>query len=161
MNLQRLDVETFKNVIAHAPLVSIDLCIVHERKLLLGQRRNEPLKDVWFTPGGRILKGEAWSECLQRVADLELGLRASEFGDFRLMGIWDHFYDNSAFSKNISTHYVNLPHYIVSEHSPKVRADDQHLGMKWFELDQVVSGDDFHEYTKAYAAWLLENVVIT
>src|SRR5450830_1706033 len=33
-------------------------------------------------------------------------------GQARLMGAWDHFYPDSAFSPSVSTHYVNLPHWL-------------------------------------------------
>ena len=106
-----LDTQTFTTVIHSTPLVSIDLCLVCDDQLLLGKRRNEPLKEQWFTPGSRILKNESWQRCLSRVALSELGLNVIDVGQFTLMGIWDHFYDNSVIDETISTHYVNLPHY--------------------------------------------------
>ena len=51
-----LDSKNFKIIIENTPLVSIDLCIVCDSQILLGKRENEPLKGVWFTPGGRIFK---------------------------------------------------------------------------------------------------------
>ena len=51
-----LEKEIFKKVVKNAPLVSIDLCIVCDGKILFGKRKNDPLKGFFFTPGGRILK---------------------------------------------------------------------------------------------------------
>ena len=51
-----LDIATFKIIIENTPLVSIDLCLICGGQILLGRRNNEPLKGVWFTPGGRVLK---------------------------------------------------------------------------------------------------------
>ena len=51
-----LDSKSFKIIIEKTPLVSIDLCIVCDSQIILGKRENEPLKGVWFTPGGPILK---------------------------------------------------------------------------------------------------------
>ena len=53
-----LDAQTFRTVIENAPLISIDLYLIFEGQILLGKRNNEPLKDEWFTPGGRIHKNE-------------------------------------------------------------------------------------------------------
>ena len=64
----------FKTVFKNAPLVSIDLCIVCDEKILLGKRKNNPLKGFFFTPGGRFLKNEAHIDCLKRAAKSELGL---------------------------------------------------------------------------------------
>jgi colanic acid biosynthesis protein WcaH len=107
-----LDAQTFKTVIENAPLVSIDLCFIFEGRILLGKRNNEPLKDEWFTPGGRIHKNETWQNALRRVGELELGLSDVPVEKFELMGVWDHFYSNSVVDQDISTHDVNLPHYI-------------------------------------------------
>ena len=80
-----LDVQTFKAVIENTPLVSIDLCLVCNGQILLGKRRNEPLKGRWFTPGGRIHKNETWQDALLRVAEAELGLIGIAVEDFALM----------------------------------------------------------------------------
>ena len=58
----------------NTPLVSIDLCLICNGQILLGKRRNEPLKGIWFTPGGRIHKNETWQDALLRIAEVELGL---------------------------------------------------------------------------------------
>jgi colanic acid biosynthesis protein WcaH len=70
----------------------------------LGKRKNDPLKGEWFTLGGRIYKNDTWQNTLLRISKVELGLRDILVEDFSVMGIWDHFYENSAFSQDISTH---------------------------------------------------------
>ena len=150
-----LDAEPFKSLVENAPLVSIDLCLVCNGQLLLGKRNNEPLKGHWFTPGGRILKNEPWADCLRRVARSELGLEIRSPENFSLMGIWDHFYNNSILGQDISTHYVNLPHYIVFESRPVITMDDQHGEFEWFELSLVSDDENFNVYMRNYASWLL------
>ncbi|MBT7167878.1 MAG: NUDIX domain-containing protein, partial [Porticoccaceae bacterium] len=98
-----LDAQTFKTVIENTPLVSIDLCLICNGQILLGKRRNEPLKGRWFTPGGRIHKNETWQDALLRIAEVELGLGDTAVESFSLMGMWDHFYNNSALDQDIST----------------------------------------------------------
>lgn len=159
-----LDSQTFKSVIENTPLVSIDLCLVCNDQILLGKRRNEPLKGRWFTPGGRIHKNESWQDALLRIAEVELGLGLGlDLGDtslecFSLMGVWDHFYNNSAFDQNTSTHYVNLPHYADLQAEPEITLDDQHGEFKWFELSVVSNDEKFHPYMRNYAIWLLNNM---
>ena len=63
-----LDYEVFKSVVNNATLVSVDLCLVFNGQILMGKRNNEPLKDQWFTPGGRIQKNERWQDALRRIA---------------------------------------------------------------------------------------------
>jgi len=153
-----LDAQTFKIVIENTPLVSIDLCLVFGGQLLLGKRTNEPLKGEWFTPGGRIHKNETWQDALLRVAEVELGLSGIAVEGFSLMGVWDHLYNNSALDQNISTHYVNLPHYAEFKSRPQITLDDQHGDFKWFDLSVVAKDEKFHLYIRNYASWLLNNM---
>ena len=153
-----LDAQTFKSVIENTPLVSIDLCLICNGQILLGKRRNEPLKGTWFTPGGRIHKNETWQDALLRIAEVELGLSGIAVDDFALMGMWDHFYNNSALDQNTSTHYVNLPHYAEFKSKPQITLDDQHGEFKWFDLSEVAKDEKFHLYIHNYATWLLNNM---
>tara|TARA_B110000211_G_C13559280_1_gene327080 strand:+ start:24 stop:500 length:477 start_codon:yes stop_codon:yes gene_type:complete len=151
-----LEKETFKTVVKNTPLVSIDLCIVWDGKILLGKRKNDPLKGFFFTPGGRILKNETWQDCLCRVASSELALKVRDPNDFRLMGVWDHFYENSAVGEGISTHYVNLPYCICMKKKPDFQIDEQHEKISWFDLKEVASSSGFHKHMRNYASHLLE-----
>ena len=153
-----LDAQSFKTVIENTPLVSIDLCLVCEDQLLLGKRINEPLKGEWFTPGGRIHKNETWQHALLRIVKAELGLCDIAIENFSLMGVWDHFYNNSALDQNTSTHYVNLPHYAEFQSKPKITLDDQHAEFKWFDLAVVSNDEKSHPYIRNYAIWLLNNM---
>jgi len=153
-----LDPEAFKSVIENTPLVSIDLCLICNGQILLGKRRNEPLKGIWFTPGGRIHKNETWQGALLRIAEVELGLGDTAVESFSLMGMWDHFYNNSALDQDISTHYVNLPHYAEFKPRPQITLDDQHGEFKWFDLAVVSNDEKFHPYMRNYASWLLKNM---
>jgi colanic acid biosynthesis protein WcaH len=153
-----LDVQTFRVVLENSPLVSIDICLVCDGQILLGDRNNEPLKGEWFTPGGRIYKNESWQDALLRISKVELGLNDVTIDDFSLMGIWDHFYENSVVSKDVSTHYVNLPHYVSFQSRPSIVSDDQHAVFKWFDLKAVSVEAVFHPYIRNYAIWLLNKM---
>lgn len=150
-----LDEKTFKTITENTPLVSIDLCLVCDGQILLGKRTNEPLKGEWFTPGGRIYKNETWQDALRRIAKAELGLSGIVVKEFELMGVWDHFYNNSALDENTSTHYVNLPHYVELKSKPQITLDDQHGEFKWFELSAVSKDRKSHIYIHKFASWLL------
>lgn len=151
-----LDVQTFRAVVENSPLVSIDICLVCDGQILLGDRNNEPLKGEWFTPGGRIHKNESWQDALLRISEVELGLSDVTIQDFSLMGIWDHFYENSIVDKDVSTHYVNLPHYASFQSRPLIVSDDQHALFKWFDLKSVSVEAEFHPYIRNYSIWLLD-----
>lgn len=70
------------------------------------------------------------------------------------MGVWVHFYKNSVFGEGISTHYVNLPHYIYYDKRPEILLDDQHDIFEWFDLNKVANDNNFHKYMHIYASWI-------
>lgn len=60
--------ETFKSVIQHTPLISIDLIVRNEQgEVLLGKRVNAPAKGYWFVPGGRVRKNETLDDAFVRL----------------------------------------------------------------------------------------------
>ena len=108
--------------------------------------------------GGRIYKNETWQHALLRIIKAELGLYDVSVENFSLMGIWDHFYNNSSLDQNTSTHYVNLPHYAEFQSKPKITLDDQHGEFKWFDLSEVSKDEKFRPYMRNYVSWLLNNM---
>jgi colanic acid biosynthesis protein WcaH len=97
----------FRQAIALVPLVSVDLLLVEDGHLLLGRRRDEPARDTWFVPGGRIRRGEAIADALRRVWKAEL-VGEMPAAPPRLIDAYEHFYDCAFDGSEIATHYVVL-----------------------------------------------------
>jgi len=160
----QLPVSQFAAAVAALPLVSLDWVITNpDGQLLLGQRLNAPARGWWFTPGGRIRKNEPLDDALRRVATDELvmapSLAAQLPGRARLMGAWDHFYPDSAFSPSVSTHYVNLPHWLALSWEEiallRLPQGEQHSKWQWLALVDAIQATDVHAYVRPYAAWVL------
>lgn len=158
----------FRQAVSALPLISIDLCITDPaQRLLVGLRTNPPAKDWWFTPGGRIRKNEAQEQALQRIAQGELGFDLDAFDQLRnrmqLMGAWDHFYPDSAFSPHISTHYVNMPYWLPLSwaeldllHLPLNEQDAQHAQWQWMPVEEAATHERVHVFARPYAKWLAD-----
>lgn len=147
----------FSQLIKSAPLVSIDLCIVRDNKILLGKRINQPAKDFFFVPGGRIFKSELISSALQRVLKDELGfsLKKEYLTSVINIGIYEHFYnENFLGNSEFSTHYIVLPYLIPYELLIKVNKDskiDQHSEYIWIEINNEENYSyKIHPYTLKY-----------
>lgn len=89
-----LPAEDLAAACAALPLVSVDLYVTqrvaNQPCLLLGLRNNRPAQGWWFTPGGRVRKGETVLQALARVAFEELGCTLEPAQAPRLLGVWDH-----------------------------------------------------------------------
>lgn len=151
--------DTFVAAIKALPLVSVDWVVVDpQNRFLLGLRRNAPARQWWFTPGGRVQKNEPMASALRRVAETELGLSWEEAHAAQLMGVWDHFYEDSAFSSEVSTHYVNLPHFLRLSRTLNL-SDlplDQHLDWRWQDAGSAAMAEDVHPYVRVYAQWVVQ-----
>ena len=145
--------EKFASIVSSVPLVSVDLVIEnHDREFLLGLRENRPAQGFWFVPGGRILKNEGISQAIARVMDQEVGLGESDY-ETRLMGVFEHFYDDSAFEQiaGTGTHYVAIGYHIsIKKGAERVKPDSQHTELRWFPIDKIEDSQNVHRYSQDY-----------
>ena len=141
-----LDDITFKTIIDSAPLISIDILLKKDGKVLLGKRINKPAQGYFFSMGGRVNKNEAIANAMARIAKNELNIELKYIPKF--IGVFEHFYDDSIY-KVVSTHYVNLAYeYEVKEvlNLPT----EQHDEYRWFTIDELLQSVQVHKYVKDY-----------
>jgi len=137
----------FVDVVRNTPLVSIDLIISDPSgAILMGWRNNEPAKDTWFVPGGRIRKNERIAEAFERIIAAETGLqipfRQAEFGR-----AYEHLYAENCFGdSSFGTHYCVLAYMLRLDHQPDLGMDNQHSKFAWL----TASSPAIHAYSRAY-----------
>jgi len=110
-----LDNQTFKIVLNSTPLISIDLIVKKDNKILLGKRINKPAQGYLFSIGGRVYKNETINSAMMRIAKTELNIGLKLIPKF--IGVFEHFYDDSIYQE-LSTHYVNLAYEIEIQEDP-------------------------------------------
>ena len=105
--------QQFLEVIKKAPLVSIDLIVRDlDGRILLGRRINEPARDMWFVPGGRIHKDECLDEAFARISLSELGTKYHR-SQAHFIGVFENKYNtNFLETSDTGTHYVVLAYEI-------------------------------------------------
>jgi len=137
---------TFKTIVDSAPLISIDILLKNDGKVLLGKRVNQPAQGYFFSTGGRINKNETIANAMARIASNELNLELKYVPKF--IGVFEHFYDDSIY-KDVSTHYVNLAYEYEVEEIPDLPAE-QHSEYQWFTIDKLLESKQVHRYVKDY-----------
>lgn len=145
--------ETFKSVIQHTPLISIDLIVRNEQgEILLGKRLNAPAKGYWFVPGGRVRKNETLDDAFVRLVKEELGIESGVTrADAKFLGVFEHFYDDCIFGDDVSTHYIVLGYEIqLNNQQNKNLPLKQHLEYSWFSEVETLQNNSVHTYTKNY-----------
>ncbi|WP_180123811.1 GDP-mannose mannosyl hydrolase [Acinetobacter sp. YH12097] len=143
--------ETFKSVIQHTPLISIDLIVRNEQgEVLLGKRVNAPAKGYWFVPGGRVRKNETLDDAFVRLIKEELGIESGMTrADAKFLGVYEHFYDDCVFGDEVSTHYIVLG-YEIKINSLKNLSFTQHFEYKLLNEDLLLIDEFVNKYTKKY-----------
>jgi len=126
----RIQSKLYDKIKKSIPLPCVDLLVTHKDSLLLMLRNNEPGKDLWFTPGGRIYRNESLTETVKRVLSEETGLQSNSITQISTMShMWP------------TVHTVTT-YYNVDVDSDKVKLDEQHREYRWINTLE----DDLHPH---------------
>ena len=142
-----LDNKTFKTVVNSTPLISIDLLVKKDNKILLGKRINKPAQGYLFSIGGRVYKNEPIQQATARIAKTELNIELKLTPKF--VGVFEHFYDNGAY-KDVSTHYINLAYEVDINNEILNLPNDQHNEYQWLSINELLNSKQVHKYVKNY-----------
>jgi len=127
--------EMYQRIMDKMPICTVDVIFLNKEKnkILLFKRNNEPLKNTYFTIGGRLFKGESFLDCALRKAKEELNLKLDPKKTI-LAGVAQENCKNSIF-KNISYYAVDVFFlYILKNERVDVKFDEQHNNYKWFSI---------------------------
>jgi len=114
-----MEYSRYKEITSVLPIACLDLLVIHDGRLLLMLRNNEPGRGLWFTPGGRILRGESLEEAVTRVLRKETGLEATRVEQKGTMThIWPEIHTVTTL-------------YRVDVASGDVEMNDEHSDYKW------------------------------
>ena len=128
--MTRIEPKLYDKIKKSMPLPCVDLLVNYKGSLLLMLRNNEPGKDLWFTPGGRIFKDEKLEDTVKRVLSEETGLRPTNITQISTMShMWPE-------AHTVTTYYK------VEVNTDKVKLDKQHRDHRWINTME----DGLHPY---------------
>jgi len=108
------------------PVLTVDGIIIYNNRYLLIKRENEPLKGKYWTPGGRVYKGEKITDALKRKIKEECGL---DIKILSLMGFYEDFYTKNEFDIDY-VHTVSFVYSAMAD-TDKVILDKQSSDYIW------------------------------
>jgi 8-oxo-dGTP pyrophosphatase MutT (NUDIX family) len=111
----------------------------HEKRkeCLLVERSSEPVRGVWWWPGGRLLKGETFFAAAIRKAHEETGIDASHVRPVQVLGVWNTFFPTSAWDNESSrgTQTVNPIILVeITKDNVEIKLDGTSGGYRWISL---------------------------
>ena len=142
-----LDNQTFKTVVSSTPLISIDLLVKKDNKILLGKRINKPAQGYLFSIGGRVYKNESIQQATARIAKTELNIELKLTPKFA--GVFEHFYNDGIY-KGVSTHYINLAYEVDINNEMLNLPTEQHNEYQWLSINKLLNSKQVHKYVKNY-----------
>jgi ADP-ribose pyrophosphatase YjhB (NUDIX family) len=108
------------------PVLTVDIIVKHKGKYLLVKRLNEPLKGMYYLPGGRVYKGEHTIVAAKRKLKEETGLTAK---NLKFYG-----YSDGIFKKNdyglLSVHTTSII-FLCTKFIGSIKLDAQSSAYKW------------------------------
>jgi colanic acid biosynthesis protein WcaH len=148
--IDKLDEGAFEQIVQSTPLCSIDIVVRDpDGAVMLGLRTNNPARDFYFVPGGRIRKNETIADAFRRILAEETSLESS-IRDASLLGVYEHFYDtNWRDVPGYGTHYICLAYELRLPTRIGAIMDTQHSELIWATLPEV-ERLRVHPYTRAY-----------
>jgi 8-oxo-dGTP diphosphatase len=124
-----------KRLYPDQPIVGIGAVIVHEGKIVLAKRGNEPSKGKWTIPGGLVELGESMEHAVIREAKEETCL---DVENPCLIDVVDNV-DLDEKGK-IKYHYV-IVDYFVHVNGGTLKAASDAANLRWVPFDEVESYD--------------------
>ncbi|ABU82095.1 NUDIX domain-containing protein [Ignicoccus hospitalis] len=110
------------------PVLTVDVVVFHEGKVLLVKRGAEPFKGKWALPGGRVECGERVEEAALRELKEETGIEAE------LVTLVSVYSDPN---RDPRGHYVSVAFLAAPKGNLEPKASTDAAEAKWFELSEV------------------------
>ena len=139
--------ELYRQIQQLVPILCVDVVVVGkdktgERMFLLLRRGNEPEKDMWWFPGGRVYKNEKLRDAAMRKVKTETGLASSSL---RRLGLYEYF-SPVGYYENSNTHTPVVVFLAEVSMIVEITIDSQSTDNKWFTaVDQ-----QWHPYIKRF-----------
>ncbi len=132
INPKKIPEEKYKEILELLPVCCADVIIKKGKKILLVMRKNEPLKEKFWLPGGRIYKNEKSEDAAVRKALEECGLNVKiekKIGSYDLMEEVGPFDDLKG-----GVHTVGIVFLAsITKNNQPIVLDSQSLHYKWVD----------------------------
>ena len=125
--MKKIPFELYKKIVDVLPILCVDILLKYDGKYILVKRKNEPVKDFWWPPGGRVLKGETIENAAKRKIKEELGVEAEIL---KVQGYYEAFFKESAFESKSGTHSLSIV-VLAKPPSSDFKLDSQSSGWRF------------------------------
>lgn len=123
----RITSDLYNEILKCMPISCVDLLIVNNAgDILLVKRQNEPAKDLWWFPGGRVYYKETRRDAAIRKLKEECNLAATEI---RELGTFDVILENNM--THSAVHGITTLFFMKVDRDDAVKLDYQSRDADW------------------------------
>ena len=108
------------------PIVGVGVLIIKDGKVLLGKRNEEPGKNTWSLPGGKLEFGETFEACAKREVKEETGL---DVDDLEFISLSNDRFENQ--------HFVTLGFKAGKFFGEPKNKEEEIKDWGWFDLNSL------------------------
>jgi colanic acid biosynthesis protein WcaH len=134
----------YQKIISLIPISCVDLVIKKNDSFLLVKRLENPAKNQWWFPGGRILFNESRQQAVKRKLKEELNIKNPQ--RIKFLGVGETKFKKGKFNKPIHTINNVFLVELTKKESTGIRSDPTIAQCKWFNSIQK----GFHPYLKKF-----------
>lgn len=137
---KKIPEKIYREIRRFVPVICVDVVITDGKKLLLAKRTNQPERNKWWIPGGRILKNETLKNAAVRLLREEIGLKGKIV---RFLGFEELFHSPGYFP-GANAHNIVFAFKIKISGGKKPTLDGQNSNAEWFSKINT----SWHPYVK-------------
>jgi len=162
---RHLPSEVYSQAVANLPIVCIDIICqrASDGKILLLLRRDKPVANVWWFPGGRMYRGETFFTAARRKTAEETGSDPSRITPMKALQIWNTFFADSCWDSGREPGYEGTQTVnVVVFCSMVVKSEDELFEGKskdqwavtshrWVTADDLLTPGNYDKYLRLNA----------
>ena len=127
----------YQQIVRVMPIPCVDLVVVNNYgQVLLAKRRNEPAKNEWWFPGGRVYYLESRLDAAKRKLREECGLETNQMVE---LGTFDVILEN--LSNHGRSHAITTLFFAGVVRNERVVLDYQNSGAEWRLPQEWIKSD--------------------
>ena len=127
--------DLYADIVQSMPIPCVDVLVSDQNRVLLLRRANDPAKNCWWFPGGRILHGESRTQAVRRKMLEETGLKVSAINEIKTVELFLPHEDGYL------AHGITTVFSAQGSRVDPVKVDEQTIEARWFPAESILEID--------------------
>lgn len=121
----------YKKIVETVPMACVDLVVKRKNSFLMLKRKENPAKDKWWFPGGRVFFNESLNSAVRRKLKEEINIKKPK--KIELLGVGETKFKKGRFNKPY--HSINSVFLaeIKEKEASKIKINSTSSNYKWFQ----------------------------